>query len=103
MIGKVKIFRTGGYDPDKPFQEQHDPTLDLSAVSYEALASELGRRNNGRRKNVTRAGGRPRVADRCECGMFSRVLADKRGHVCATQDVLTRRADRGLKKPLTRR
>jgi hypothetical protein len=55
------------------------PTFDVKTIPDDILASEVGRRNNLKRK--TRAGGRP-VEPRCSCGAMTARRAASRGHKC---------------------
>lgn len=62
--------------------------VDLSQVPYAVLRSEIGRRNQRRRKTVSRAGGRPK-SPRCACGAHTEALAARLGHVCPPQHLDT--------------
>jgi len=57
----------------------------LCAAPEAALTSEYKRRLSAKRKTFGAGynGGRPRSADRCACGKFTRSNAEKRKHKCA--------------------
>lgn len=80
---KGRPYKHGKCPPAGP---RWEPGFVMSTIPDDILASEVGRRNNLKRK--TRAGGRP-TEPRCACGKMTVRRAASRGHVCEAR-ALTR-------------
>jgi len=70
-------------------QDEPAPAPDLSAVSDEALLSEMQRRRSAKRKTYGAGTGRPRVTKTCEACGASFSAREFRQHKCSTQQGAT--------------